>query len=110
MATTRKTSTVEVAKKAGKALENEAKANADLVEITLTIRGEEVTVLAPPNVEAANWRVPLLMQEGTNQSIAKAIPLILGEEGCAKLDAHGASFNDLNTFLELWSEEIGMGE
>lgn len=110
MATTRKPSNVEVAKKAGKSLENEAKANTDYVEIALTVRGEELTVLAPPNVEAAHWRVPLLMQEGSNQSIAKAIPLILGDEGCDKLDSYGASFNDLNTFLELWSEEIGMGE
>ena len=109
MATAR-SNTVTAAKKAGKALEAEAKASADLVEITLNIRGEDVTVLAPPNVEAAHWRVPLLMQEGTNQSIAKAIPLILGNEGCEQLDTAGASFNDLNRFLELWSEEIGMGE
>ncbi|MGV0868687.1 hypothetical protein [Corynebacterium kalidii] len=105
-----KNDNIETAKKAGKALKAEAAASTEPVDIVLTINGEDVTVAAPATVEAAHWRVPLLMQSGTNQDIAKAIPLILGAEGCELLDSAGATFNDLNKFLDLWSEEIGMGE
>lgn len=109
--TTDKDKTIAVAKAAGDAIAREAdETGTDRVDITITIAGEDITVDAPASVDSCHWRVPLLMQEGTNTSMAKAILLILGKDGCDQLDDAGAKFEDLNHFLDKWSEAIGMGE
>ena len=79
----------------------------DPVDITINVRGEEMTFTAPASMADAPSDVIFHMED---EKPMKAFRTLLGEDEYGRLRAAGARVRDFTAFIEAWTEEVGLGK
>ena len=79
----------------------------DTVDITINVRGEEMTFTAPASMEDAPADVIFHMED---EKPMKAFRTLLGEGEYGRLRDAGARVKDFTNFIEAWTDEVGLGK
>lgn len=97
----------DAAKKAAAMKREVTGADIETIDVSVTVRGEDLSFTCPASIEDAPMDVGFHLED---EKPLKAFRLLLGDEAVERMRTAGATMRNFGEFIEAWTDAVGLGK